>query len=164
MVIASSASSSAATVAGRFDYHTPDERIVHADCALDVYGRLVAAAGQHRLQVVFELADGALLDALVARPRWPGQTDGDIEVRLAGESGAIWDRVLSQPTRARLDIIEYLASRPSDAQMEAYRLLGVELCIWSYATTRELLASIEGDAPAYVLTGEALLLRRWLER
>lgn len=149
-------------VAGRFDAHTPAERVAHADCVLDVLARLTAvAAGRHRLRFVFESADLALLDALVARPRWPGRLEGDVEVRLASEA-----RPLRGPPRdqasPRLDVMQYLPTWVTDAQLEAYTALGYELCLWFFVTTPEVLAAIERHSPRYVITGEALLLRRWL--
>ncbi len=156
-------------VAGRFDYHTPEELALHADCVLDLYDRLVtAAAGRHRLQIVFESAAVDTLATLTARPRWPGRLDGDVEVRLAGESGAIWDAVIQNPRLSEytvtLDMIEYLAGYTYDRQLDAYRSLGLERWMWSYATTPELLSSIAQQQPEAVLTSEATMLRRWLTR
>lgn len=156
-------------VAKRFDYHTPEELELHADCALDLYDSLVtAASGRHRLQIMFESHSVEVLEALVARPRWPGRLDGDVEVRLGGESGAIWDAVLQNPRLSeysvRLDTIEYLSGYTFDAQLSAYRSLGVELWLWSNVATPETLAWIERDEPRAVLTSEATLIRRWLTR
>lgn len=156
-------------VAGRFTYHTADELALHADCVLDLYERLVAAAaGRHRLQIVFESSAVETLEALVRSSRWPGRLDGDVEVRLAGESGGIWDAAIQNPRLAeytvQLDVMEYLAGYAYDAQVAAYRSLGVELWIWSYATTPDVLSAIEQDEPSAVLTSEATMLRRWLTR
>jgi hypothetical protein len=155
-------------VGRRSEVHTEAEQDLHADCVLDLFEQLVAAAaGRHKLQIVFDSPQPELLDAVVANPRFPGRLDGDVEVRLAAEAGGPLGPLIGRPPLADyavpLDIIEYQSDDVTAAQMEAYASMDVDLCMGSYSTTREALQSIVEHEPAYVLTGEAALLRGWLE-
>lgn len=150
-------------VAARWDAHTDAEVAAHVACVLDAYDQLVAAAaGRHRLRIVFE-SSARLLAALVAHPRWPGRRDGDVEVRLAVEAELLVGADFPAPEVA-VDILEYVPGALTDAQHAAFVARDLELSAWMYVATPETLATIARHRPRYVVTGEALLLRRWIAR
>lgn len=155
-------------VGERDELHTDAELQLHADCVLDAYEVLVTAAtaGNHHLQIVFESNDPRLLDAVVAHPRWPGHLEGDVETRLAGESGSLVDSLREYSSVSRynvsIDMFEYLAGWATDAQVDAYTSAGIDLAMWSFTTTPDALKSLEQVRPRYVITGEAAVIRRWL--
>jgi len=149
--------------------HTPSERDLHADCVLEQLALLDDAAARtgRAVEVIFDSADPALLDALRARPTWPPQLASDrVRVRLAADFGAPAPFGSdTQPLRgfADIDIVEIHPSWLTDAAYQAYVSLGVDLNIWMFSATTETFAAIERFDPEYIGTGEVPLLRRWLE-
>jgi hypothetical protein len=132
--------------------HTPDERERHAACAIDLARRLGAAT------VVIDSAEPLLLEA-VARRGGAFQLAADFGSPFDGDTDP-FDRFAG----VALDVIELHSDWTTDATAEAYRSLGVDLVLWMYSATAETFAAIERVQPDYVLTNEAPLLRRWLER
>jgi hypothetical protein len=150
------------------DRHTPMQRELHADCALDALDIVVAGArsGGHPITVGFISIEPPLLEALTARPRWPTYAAApDLELMLVGDIFAPFNAIV--PTLADykvpLDAVEFHPRHMNAQHREAYRALDLDLVQWSFVTTTESLQSIERWEPRFVLSNEALLLRRWIE-
>ena len=61
-----------------------------------------------------------------------------------------------------LDLVELHPGWLPDAAIEAFRSMNVDLALWMFSASPEILAAVLRYDPAYVNTGEAELLRRWL--
>ncbi len=147
--------------------HDAGQEILHADCALDLAATVSAAAAAAgvELEVIADSSDAGLLRAVAARPAW-----GDFpRRRLSADFGAPRPFTpdtprLSDLEGVPLDLIEFHPDWSNEAQIEAFRSLDVDFVLWMFSVTPEILAAIRAYDPAYVNTGEAELLRRWLER
>ena len=145
--------------------HTASERASLAACAFDVVARIGG-----KLHVVFDSAEPQLLRALVAEPRWRAvpEEDAPVTFALSADFGSLVDGPDTQPLAAfhdlPLGVISLHPEWTTRTAYEAYRSLGVELCVWSYATTAATLDAVQRHAPRYILTGEARFVRAWLER
>jgi hypothetical protein len=151
------------------DAHTPAQRAQHAGCALDVLETIAAGAraGGHRLTVGFVAGVPALHEALVADPRWEMFTaDPELELMLVGDIFAPYSGLVPElhDYKLPLDAVEYHPDYMTVQHRETYRSLGIELVQWSFISSREAFAAIGRWEPGYVVSNEALLLRRWLER
>lgn len=149
--------------------HTPAQLVLHAECALDAADVIVAAARTrgHALTLGFASPEPAMHVELRARPRWATyQGAPDLEVLLVGNIFGPYLGVLPQIAEytTPIDVIEFHPAFLTPQRGEAYRSLGIELMQWQFVTTTEALDSIERWEPRYVMTNEALLLRRWIER
>jgi hypothetical protein len=150
------------------DEHTPAQREMHADCALDSLDTLLAGAraGGHPLTVGFISIEPALLEALTERPRWPTYgSEPDLEIMLVGDIFAPFSSIV--PTiadyKVPLDAVEFHPRHMNAQHREAYRALGLDLVQWSFVATSESFRSIERWEPRFVLTNQAELVRRWIE-
>ncbi len=147
--------------------HDASQAVQHADCALALAASVMdaAAAAGVEVEVIADSSDDGLLRAVASRPRWT-------EIprrRLSADFGAPWPFThdtppLSEFSGVALDVIEFHPEWLADADVEAFRSLGVDFVIWMFSVTPELLASIRNFDPEYVNTGEAELMRRWIER
>jgi len=141
--------------------------VLHADCALDLATSVLdaAAAADVDVEVIADSSDAGLLRAVAARPRW-----ADIpRRRLSADFGAPRPFTpdtprLSDLADVRLDLVEFHPGWLPDAAVEAFRSLDVDFVVWMFSVTPEILAAIRSYDPEYVNTGEAELLRLWLER
>jgi len=150
------------------DAHTPEQRALHADCALDAVELVAEGArlGGHRMTVGFVAGVPALHAALVADPRWQTLRGPDLELLLVGDIFGPYSSLVPELAdyRLPLDAVEYHPDYMTLQHRETYRSLGIELVQWSFVTSTEALDAIERWDPAYVISNEALLLRRWIAR
>ena len=63
-----------------------------------------------------------------------------------------------------LDAVEYHPDFMTEVHRETYRSLEIELVQWSFVSTIEAFDALEKWEPSYVVTNEAELMRRWIER
>ena len=146
--------------------HEADDVAPHVECAFDAIARVRAAAtaAGHRLEAVIDSSEPEMLHAAVDHPGWDGA-----DALLSADFGA--PALVSADTHAlsdfpseALDMVAVYPGLVTDAQMEAFRSLGVDLSVWMFTASSEILAAIDALDPAHVVTGEAVLVRRWLER
>ncbi len=148
--------------------HTPEQRTLHAQCAWAVYATIANAAitsGQP-VEFVFASFEPKLLAEVLALT--PTSTPIDfkfdafygIPKPLDSET-----RPLSDYSGLPISIIEIHPQWLHDAQYEGVLALhDVELLFWMFSATTETFAAIEQYEPEMVVTSEAQLMRRWLER
>jgi hypothetical protein len=147
--------------------HSDEELMLHAACAWQVYGILAdaAVANGRDVRVLFEAFRPDLLKAMVAQT--PASTP--LPVRY----GAILaiPKPLDSETRnleayagVPIDIVEFHAQWILDAQYEAARSLGLDIAVFMFSATGETFAVIEQVLPSLVVTNEATLMRRWLDK
>lgn len=147
--------------------HDASQEVQHAECALDLASTVLAAgaAAGVEVEVIADSNDAGLLRAVAGRPRW-----AELASRgLSADFGAPWPFTHDTPRLSdfaglTLDLIEFHPEWLVDANVEAFRSLDVELVVWMFSATPEVLAAIRSYEPAYVNTGEAELMRRWIER
>lgn len=147
--------------------HTPAQRDAHADCAWGVYDTIATAAiaSGREVEVVFASFSPELLRAVIART--PAATPipflldtfYGIPKPLDSET-----RPLSDFAGIPLDMVEIHPQWIHDAQWEGLRSQGVQVVFWMFSATVETFAAIEQYEPEMVVTSEAQLLVRWLER
>lgn len=147
--------------------HSPAQLDLHATCAWQLYDVIstAAIANGRDVIVVFSAFNPDLLRALIARqpvaPPVPiklGAYQGvpaplDDQTRPLGDYGGI-----------PLDVIELHVQWILDAQYEAVRSLDLELGVFMFSATVETFAVIEQYTPSVIVTSEARLIRRWLDR
>jgi hypothetical protein len=63
-----------------------------------------------------------------------------------------------------ISIVELHPQWIHDAQHEGLLSLGVDIGFWMFSATVETFAAIEQYEPALIVTSEATLMRRWLDR
>ena len=73
-------------------------------------------------------------------------------------------RPLSDYTGLPITIVEMHPQWIHDAQYEALLTLDVEVLFWMFSATVETFDAIEQYEPEMVVTSEARLMRRWLDR
>jgi hypothetical protein len=149
--------------------HTPEQRTLHAQCAWSVYQTIATAAedtGQTAsVEFVFASFEPKLLAEVVAAE--PASTP--IEFKLDAFYGIpkpldSETRPLSDYTGLPISIVEMHPQWIHDAQHEGLLSLDVEILFWMFSATTETFAAIEQYEPEMVVTSEANLMRRWLER
>ncbi len=147
--------------------HDAAQRVAHARCAWDLYRILDAAAVAHQrdVEITFSSFSPDLLRAVIAeRPPTTATPVGfgsiyGIPPPLDSQTVPLEDY-----TGIPLTVIEIHAQWITDAQAEAVRIEGVDLVLWMFSVTVETLAAIETHRPDMIVTSEARLMRRWLER
>ena len=148
--------------------HTPEQRLSHASCAWDVYTALVDAArvNGREVEIVFSSFSPELLRSLVDSA--PAGVTPD-SYKLDAFYGI--PKPLDSETRPLrdyaglpIDVIEMHPHWIHDAQHEGILSQGLELGFWMFSATVETFAAIEQYEPTMVITSEAKLMRRWLER
>jgi hypothetical protein len=148
--------------------HTPEQRTLHAQCAWGVYATIAAAATMSGQSVEFVFASfepKLLAEVLALTPQ-----STPIDYKLDAFYGI--PKPLDSETRPLSDyaglpitIIEIHPQWLHDAQYEGVLSLpGVEIVFWMFSATTETFAAIEQYEPEAVVTSEAQLMRRWLER
>ena len=156
--------------------HTHAQAEMHAECALDAYERLEQAAIDtgRRLEITFDSTSPNVLGALTKSQRWPGKSPSDeVVVRLSGDFsdptslGVIEIPGLRDLMNAidpeELDNVVVHSSWINYGGFHAFRSLDVDITIWMFSATADTFAALERVEPEYVVTSEALLMRRWLE-
>lgn len=158
------------------DRHTPEQRALHAQCAWDIYTIIsdAAIANGRDVEVSFEAFAPELLRAVLdARPAATptpfrlGAVQGvpaplDDQTRPLGDYGDL-----------PIGIFEFHAQWLLDAQYEAFAsyraahatdAAPVDLALFMFSATVETFGVIEQYEPSLIVTSEARLFRRWLER
>lgn len=147
--------------------HSPEQRILHARCAWDIYRIVADAAVASRRDVVVEFQSFApeLLRAVIdARP---GATPVPYLLGAVQGVPSPFDdqtRPLRDYTGIPLDDVQVHPLWFLDAQHEAISTFGATLSFFWFSTTSEVFAAIRKYEPAAVDTSEARLMRRWLAR
>jgi hypothetical protein len=137
------------------------------ECALEVYEilRVASFASGHRIELVFDSYDPALLREVHARR--PADEDL-IWTRLSLDIGVppplTEDNYSLDKVDVPIDIAEIHGSWITDTALRTLRSMDVEFSVWSFDLTRETLEDIERIQPRYALTGQARTLRAWLDR
>ena len=142
-----------------FEAHTPDERVLHAECAWQTYATIAAMAAardrERDIEVIFAAFDASLLRAVVAAT--PAQTP--LRVRY----DAFYRLPLETYAGVPIEIVEMHPQWLHDAVYEGIVSSNLELVFWMDSVTTETLDAIELYRPRMVNTSEARLIRRWLE-
>lgn len=147
--------------------HTPEQRVLHAQCAWDIYRVLAdaAVANARDVEIIFSSFEPKLVQAVIdATPASTpiaysyGGLMGvprplDSETRDLGEYGTLPIRVVEVHPQWLLD-----------GAYEAIDSGGYELAFFMFSATVETFDLTERFEPIYVSTSEARLYRRWLER
>lgn len=153
--------------------HTPGELAAHVACAFDVADRIIAAgrANGRSLELAFESEEMAIVRAVAANPRWPGkQPYPDVALRLItnvatpGLEAADLGSLASDTNDHGVDILSFHATKTPTGVVERYESFDVELMLAMFDAAPETFEAMTRFEPAYVVTSEALLLRRWEER
>ena len=149
------------------DRHSPAQRDLHARCAWDLYTIVsdAAVANARDVEIVFSAFAPELLRAVIANT--PAATPTPYRFgAIQGIPAPLDDqtRPLDDYDGLPIDIIEFHDQWFNDAQYEAITSLGVELAFFMFSATVETFAVIEQYEPASLVTSEARLVRRWLER
>jgi hypothetical protein len=150
------------------DMHTPEQRVQHAECVLDIVDTIAvgARAGGHPVSIGFIATRPPILETLVARPRWTAYAgDPDIKLLAVGDEFAPYSSTVAHLSdyTVKLDAVEFHPDYMTAEKRETYRSLGIDLVQWQFITTEEALDSVKRWEPEYVLANEALLMRRWIE-
>ncbi len=148
------------------DLHTPDELVLHAACAWQVYNTIAdaAVANGRDVVVMFEAFRPALLQAMIDQtPATP------VPVQYAAVQGIPHPldnqtRPLSEYNGLPLSFVEFHAQWILDAQYEAAVSMGAQIAVFMFSATAETFSVIEQYEPALIVTSEARLMRRWLDR
>jgi hypothetical protein len=149
------------------DKHTPEQRVLHARCAWDIYKIVADAAVANHRDIVVEFQSFApeLLRAVIdAKP-----VATPVPYLLGAVQGvpSPFDdqtRPLRDYTGIPLNDVQVHPLWFLDAQQEAIQTFGATLSFFWFSTTSEVFAAIRKYHPAAVDTSEARLMRRWLER
>ncbi len=148
------------------DLHTDEELVAHAECALDAVDTIAAAArGKgHALTIAFISGRPRHLEIVRDRPRF--QQAGEVELLLIGDIFAPYSDLVPDLAdyRIPLNAVQYHPDFMTDVQRETYRSLEIDLVQWSFVSTIEAFDALEKWEPTYVVTNEAELMRRWIER
>lgn len=151
------------------DEHTPEQFAAHAQCLLDAIDIIAAAAKAKGHAITFGVLTSAPqgLRVLAAEPRWQQlASEPGVETLLIADIFAPYSSVvphLSEFDEVKLDAVEYHPDFMTVSKREAYRSLGLDLIEWSYVPTSETFDAIEKWEPKYLLTNDALLVRRWID-
>ncbi len=149
------------------DRHTAAEATAHAACTWEVYTAIADAAVANRrdVEVLFSAFAPDLLRAMiVATP-----ATLPVPVRYGGIQG------IPKPLDAQTFSLDEYAGIPLtemefhahwllDAQYEAIRSLDLEIAFFMFSATAETFAMVRRYEPSMVVTSEATLFRRWLDR
>lgn len=153
-----------------FDKHTEAQAWAHTGCALDLLEIFEqgARAGDRRIVVIFDSSAPKLLETLVQQPRWSRRDPTSrAELRLSADfvdsmpTGLALQKLSEFP---RVNDVVFHAGWITDGHYQAFRSLDLDLTLWMFSATSETFSAIERFQPEAVLTSEAPLVRRWIER
>lgn len=147
--------------------HTPEQRTMHALCAWDLYKVIAdgAVANNRDVVVVFSSFEPLLLKELMAT----APAVRPIPYQFAAIFGvpAPLDpqtHPLEDYTGVPLSAVEIHDQWIHDAQWEALISMDVEIVFWMFSATSETFEAIQQYEPDKIVTSEARLMRRWLDR
>jgi hypothetical protein len=149
------------------DRHSPEQLVLHARCAWDVYKIIADAAVATKRDVVIEFQSFSpdLLRAIINLK--PDATPVPYKFGAVQGLPPPFDNQthsLSDYSDLPISDIQFHPLWMEDAQHEAVLSSGAELSFFWFSTTVEIFAAIRKYEPAAVDTSEARLMRRWLER
>lgn len=147
--------------------HTPAQLAGHAACAWDIYAIVAdgAVANGRDVRVTMSAFAPELLRAVQAA------TPSSLPVPVRYEALQGLPAPLDTETRALADydglpieLVELHNQWITDAQLEAVDALGASMSLFMFDATVETFAAIRQYRPSAVVTSEAELVRRWIER
>jgi hypothetical protein len=147
--------------------HTPEQRVLHAQCAWGVYTTIANAALASGKQVDFAFAAfnpdllRTMIDTAPAAPPFPYAFESFYGVPRPLDSET---RPLGDYAGVPITIIELHAQWIHDAQYEALIGRDIEIGLFMFSATVETLDAIEQYEPSFISTNEARFIRRWLDR
>lgn len=147
--------------------HTPEQRLLHAMCAWDMYKVIAdgAVANNRDVVVVFSSFNPQLLQALIdTAPSFtpiPYEYGGIFGVPAPLDPQT---HPLEDYSGIELSSMEVHDQWITDAQWEVLRSMNIDIVFWMFSATTETFEAIEQYRPDKVTTSEARLMRRWLER
>jgi hypothetical protein len=149
------------------DRHTPEQRLLHARCAWDIYKIVsdAALANGRDIKVEFQSFAPELLRAVIETT--PPSTPTPYSFgAIQGLPSPLDDqsRPLSNYTGLPITDVQFHPLFMQDAQHEAVLRSGAELSFFWFSTTSEVFWAIRKYQPFAVDTSEARLMRRWIER
>lgn len=147
--------------------HTAEQRTLHARCAWDLYRVLAdgAATNNRDVVVVFSSFEGLLLKEVMATA--PALTPIPYEFAAIFGVPAPLDpqtQSLGAYTGVPLAAVEIHDQWIHDAQWEALIQMDVDIVFWMFSATTETFQAIRQYEPDKIVTSEARLMRRWLDR
>ncbi len=144
--------------------HSAAQRVAHAACAWQTYQTIANAALAHgrRIRVTFSSFAPTLLQAVHdAAPTTPA-----VPFRLLALQGLnaldAQTRGLNEFGDLPIEAVAFHGQWITDTQQQAFVTLGLELSLYMFDATTETFAAIRRYRPAWVITSEARLLRRWV--
>lgn len=155
------------------DVHTPEQRAMHAQCALDVLGVLATGArtGMVPLRVRFTSFSAELLASVSGALKQSGWVnDNEVSVGLGAIQGVLkpldsGTRPLDDyPNDIGIDMVTVHAQWVPDATYQAYLSRGWSVGFWMFSAVPETYDAIETFEPKWITTGEAKTFARWLAR
>jgi len=153
-----------------FDKHTDEQARAHSSCALDLLELFEqgAAAGDRHLVVIFDSSAPKVLESLTRQPRWSQRDPASrADLRLSADfvdsmpTGLALQKLSDFP---RVNDVVFHAGWITDGHYQAFRSLDLDLTLWMFSATSETFSAIERFEPEAVLTSEAPLMRKWIER
>lgn len=153
------------------DAHTPEQRRLHAACAVDVAQRLIGGARRNDYvqEIVFTAFDPRLLRAVRDAPGFDELAGPNAQIKvgllrgLPEPLGRRTDSLASVDGELGLDLVSTHPDWMSRAELNSYAARDLELGLWVYDLVPETLDAIEDHQPSYVTTSEARTLHGWLE-
>jgi hypothetical protein len=147
--------------------HTPAQLAGHAACAWDIYEIVAAAAvaNDRDVRVTMSAFAPELLAAVLAA----APTTLPVPLRYEALQGlpAPLDtetRPLADYHGLPIELVELHNQWITDAQADAVDALGADMSLFMFDATVETFAAIRQYRPVAVVTSEAELVRRWIER
>lgn len=159
--------------ASKDEKHNKEEKGKHAQCAIDVMQIMARVADQKTvaIELVVTSFEPTLLSAVREQGDYKSLSDSDwvtvkvgalqgVPPPLDGQTAPIdaFDRELT------LDMVSVHPHWVRDAAIHSYRSNNWELSFWMFSGVSETFSAIDKHHPEYVVTSEARLLHRWLNR
>jgi hypothetical protein len=155
------------------DKHTPEQRALHAACAIEVIERMAIPAESEaiELNVIVTALDPVLLADVARAVREAGREDTPfVHVGFGALFGV--PPPLDSQSQPMADFpdeigIELASVHPhwiSRANLQAIHSRGWDLGYWMFSTVPETYGAIRRDRPTSITTNEAATLNAWMGR
>ena len=153
--------------------HDDAEVEAHLDCVFDMAQTIIDAARARgiALELGFDSMTVSLLRAAAKSPRWPGKSPyPDVELRLIsnmnypGLEPSDLESLRDPGNGDGIDILAFHATRTPNGIVRSYAELGAALMLWMNDVAPETFDAVHHYEPPYIVTNEALLVRRWTEQ